>query len=59
MRLVTQSVRGPAAVVIGSEVREMVSDGGVAISLSAAYPWLYRPPDAVIGVQSDVMRPSQ
>ena len=43
-------------VLIGSVVREMVSDGGVAISLSAAYPWLYRLPDAVIGAQSDAMR---
>ena len=56
---VTRSVRGPRAVLTGSEVREMMSDGGVAISLSAAYPWLYRLPDAVIGVQSDVMRPSR
>ena len=42
--------------VIGSEVREMVSDGGVAISLSAAYPWLYGLPDAIIGVYSNVLR---
>ena len=41
---------------IGSEVREMVSDGGVAILLSAAYPWLYRVLDAIIGAHSDVMR---
>ena len=41
---------------IGSEVREMVSDGGVAILLSAAYPWLYGLSDAVIGAYSDVMR---
>ena len=56
MRNVTQSVRGPLAVLIGSEVREMVSDGGVAISLSAEYPWLYGVLDGTIGACSDVMR---
>ena len=55
MRNVTWSVRGPRAVVIGSEVREMVSAGGVAISLSAAYPWVYRLPDVIIGVYGDVL----
>ena len=39
MRFVTLSVRGPRAVLTGSEVREMVSDGGVAISHSGEYPW--------------------
>ena len=41
---------------IGSEVREMVSDGGVAISLSAAYPWPDRLLDDVLVAYSDGMR---
>ena len=41
---------------IGSEVREMVSDGGVAISLSAEYPWPDGLSDDVIVAYSDVMR---
>ena len=42
-------------VLSGSEVREMVSDGGVAISLFAAYPWLYGLSDEILGAYSDVM----
>ena len=56
MQNVTQSVRGPAAVLISSEVREMVSDGGVAILHSAEYLWLYRQPDEAGGAYSDGMR---
>ena len=56
MRNVTQSVRGPAAVLTGSEVREMVSDGGVAISHSAEYLWLDRQPGEAGGVYSDGRR---
>ena len=40
----------------GSEVREMVSDGGVAIPHLSEYPWPDRLSDEVIGVQSDVMK---
>ena len=40
----------------GSEVREMVSDGGVAISHSGEYPWPDRLRYDGIGVYGDVMR---
>ena len=56
MRNVTQSVRGPRAVLNGSEVREMVSDGGVAILLSAEYPWPDGLSNELIGVYRDVMK---
>ena len=56
MRNVTRSVRGPRAVLTGSEVREMVSDGGVAISHSGEYPWPDRLRYDGIGVYGDVMR---
>ena len=55
MRNVTQSVRGPAGVLTGSEVREMVSDGGVAISHSAEYLWLDGQPDETGGAYRDGM----
>ena len=41
---------------IGSEVREMVSDGGVAISHSAEYLRQDRCPDEAGGGYSDDMR---
>ena len=55
MQNVTQSVRGPLAVLIGSEVREMVSDGGVAISHPAEYLWLDGQPDEAGGAYRDGM----